>query len=791
MEGDSMVAPTSRGSGPAGFPQQDAPLDAECALQYDLNIDDLFTRIIRLVTPIPRPPKALEDISSKQAKELERKETAERQRRAQLLKARLVLAKLFQDTEFATALAYYGVCKGKDDLTFLVNIMRISNRLWKELPEEQKAKVFQNNEALSLEHIKDIFKKKHTLDRDRDTFIEVLAQTLSADKNILRAQLSNKKPIPKVVHLNLSNKSLSHIPQEIELLRDLQSLNCAHNNLSGLPNEIGNLRKLVRLDCSHNQFSFFPNSIIHLDSLEDLECHHNRLSTLPDDIENLQKLIKLNCAHNCFFALSPTLKFPESLQEFNCSYNMLIILPNSFRNFRINYSGSPLHIQTNEQEAVTTDISPEEARRLKGEEQLRAVQLKAQEVLIELFQDKEFCSALTFYGIPQEITLTAPDILKNIMFFGQKFWEALPEEKRKEIFQGEGPFSLEHLKTLFKEQYEQDRNLDIFAEAVAHKLFANRSTIREKLKRKEPILGIDHLDLFNKGLSHIPKEIKLLQDLQSFNCAYNNLSELPEEIGDLGQLTHLDCSHNQLSSLPDSVTYLSYLENLDCYCNRILKLPKGIGDLGSLISLNCCHNQISMLPNSLIYLTNLETLICSHNHLFWLPDDLGNIRRLKRINCSYNHLREVPKSIKNLMDLLVLDCSENLLTELFENIGDCENLKMLFCDNNWLPKLPENIGDCTSLTHFSCHANQLSELPESVAALGELEVFDCSNNNLSAFPADVQQLFSRLIEGNCSHNPLKSLPDGIESAIWRRPKPRCDSPPLTEWQRKIRQFFRN
>ncbi|URD70712.1 leucine-rich repeat domain-containing protein [Leptospira borgpetersenii] len=90
------------------------------------------------------------------------------------------------------------------------------------------------------------------------------------------------------------------------------------------------------------------------------------------------------------------------------------------------------------------------------------------------------------------------------------------------------------------------------------------------------------LDLSNKRLKTLPKEIGELQNLTVFNLYVNQLKTLPKEIGKLKNLTVLDLTNNQLTTLPKEIGKLQSLRELDLSGNQLTTLPKDIGKLQNL-----------------------------------------------------------------------------------------------------------------------------------------------------------------------------------------------------------------
>lgn len=142
---------------------------------------------------------------------------------------------------------------------------------------------------------------------DKDELLEFI--------NIARKQKFRK--------LNLSNKEIKELPDEIEKLHNLQSIDLSYNNIESFPvqitklpqikslllyrnsithvsKEIGNLKNLGLLDISYNRLTHLPPEFGKLISLKTLDLSYNKLESLPLDFINLTSLKKLYLEHNNF-----------------------------------------------------------------------------------------------------------------------------------------------------------------------------------------------------------------------------------------------------------------------------------------------------------------------------------------------------------------------------------------------------------------------------------------------------------------------------------------------------------
>lgn len=101
--------------------------------------------------------------------------------------------------------------------------------------------------------------------------------------------------------LDLSNKNLTDVPNDVFNRRTLVELNLSHNLLDGaLQAEVRHLQNLKVLNLSNNRFTGIPAEIGQLGQLEVLDVSHNNITGLPLELGNLKNLKVLNLSGNDF-----------------------------------------------------------------------------------------------------------------------------------------------------------------------------------------------------------------------------------------------------------------------------------------------------------------------------------------------------------------------------------------------------------------------------------------------------------------------------------------------------------
>ena len=261
------------------------------------------------------------------------------------------------------------------------------------------------------------------------------------------------------------------------------------------------------------------------------------------------------------------------------------------------------------------------------------------------------------------------------------------------------------------------------------------------------------LNLCNKNLTSLPKEIGSLTSLQSLNLYCNQLTSLPEELFNLTSLKQLHLYSNQLTSLPQEIKNLTSLEILDLSFNQITSLCEEITDLKSLKTLHLCTNQISSFPIEICNLKSLMDLGIDNNQIKIIPEEIKNLNLLQKLDFSENNLESIPLEIFNLRSLKKLVLLNNRISSLPPEIRSLTMLEELYLANNELSSLPPEIRSLTMLEELDLANNELSSLPPEIENLNLLKRLNLSNNQLTSLPPEIENLNSiRYLSLNNNHS---------------------------------------
>lgn len=131
--------------------------------------------------------------------------------------------------------------------------------------------------------------------------------SIARKQKVRKLNLSNKEisqlpddiaRLTTVKSIDLSYNSLKEFPVQLTRMPQLQSLLLFRNQIEYIPPEIGNLRKLNLLDISFNKIEELPSEIGQMMDLQTMDIGYNKLKSLPLEFINLTSLKKLYLENN-------------------------------------------------------------------------------------------------------------------------------------------------------------------------------------------------------------------------------------------------------------------------------------------------------------------------------------------------------------------------------------------------------------------------------------------------------------------------------------------------------------
>ena len=127
---------------------------------------------------------------------------------------------------------------------------------------------------------------------------------------------------PQIRHLDISRNSLSIIPYQLSLCRDLEVLDLSENKLR-TAGGMGAFPRLNGLNLSQNEFYDFPNEVLEYPQLQYLSLSENPLPRLPEGIRLLKNLSLLDLKNCKIEMLPPEITFLPHLKDLMLDANPL------------------------------------------------------------------------------------------------------------------------------------------------------------------------------------------------------------------------------------------------------------------------------------------------------------------------------------------------------------------------------------------------------------------------------------------------------------------------------------
>ena len=179
--------------------------------------------------------------------------------------------------------------------------------------------------------------------------------------------------------------------------------------------------------------------------------------------------------------------------------------------------------------------------------------------------------------------------------------------------------------------------------------WADKYGLDEKIfpQTRQKLEDLEELDITNRGIEELPKEIHKLQSLKVLHLCNNNIKILPNELFGMQTLTDFCLHNNQITVISEKIGNLVNLIQFSISNNNMVELPQSIVKLKNMRSFMIENTQITKIPDQFIKNTHLDQL-CINDEL--LPDIAKNIQCLgvDTINLTASHLDESLEIIQSL-----------------------------------------------------------------------------------------------------------------------------------------------
>lgn len=171
-------------------------------------------------------------------------------------------------------------------------------------------------------------------------------------------------------------------------------------------------------------------------------------------------------------------------------------------------------------------------------------------------------------------------------------------------------------------------------------------------------------DKYNLDEDIFPRNRYKLQDLGELDISNKGINELPKEIGKLTNLKILNVDENNLKEFPKELYQLKNLIMFSFLNNDISYISEDIENFRGLLHFGACYNRITTIPKSFFKLKNLISICFHGNKLTSFPDDIRHLSKLASITISNNDINELPASITELQNLNSLDIENTKITSI-------------------------------------------------------------------------------------------------------------------------------
>lgn len=326
--------------------------------------------------------------------------------------------------------------------------------------------------------------------------------------------------------LDMSNRNLPGITDEIKLLAFVKMIDVSENYLQCLPNVLANFKNLVSINLSSNAFHQFPIILTQLTQLQSVDLSYNQLTILPSEV-----------------------KLMSSLQELDLRHNQLVTLPTAIGGLG---ALERLYLNNNAIQDLPAQIG--KLTKLKG----------------------LYLSGNQIRELPPEIgnmqALEELDVSEN------EYIKSIPESIGKCKMLKE--LDLGH--NLFRDKLPSGLSKLVQLQRVSLR-FCGLNQLSDSLNTLQ---NLKVLDLEGNRLSDLPPVLLTMTRLEELDLSANRLMRISPEINKMKNLKELNLRDNPLlTTLPMQIFELQNLETLDIRNTRIPK--QEIANLRKFLPPNC------------------------------------------------------------------------------------------------------------------------------------------------------------------------------------------------------------
>jgi Leucine-rich repeat (LRR) protein len=371
----------------------------------------------------------------------------------------------------------------------------------------------------------------------------------------------NSVDILNTIHLNLSGRSLTTLPENLQEFTNLRIIDLSNNkllnidgineikaieaiNISGnefldhkaVFKELVSMNSLKRIQLNKTGLAYFPRSIFELKQLEWLDLSENEITVFPYEIKKLTKLNYLDLSKNNIKSIKQGLKSLKSLRYLDLSDNNILnqkslLLQLSVLNldklkldfnFRLDKVQQPINVRTLE----ITNVSFNENEHLMASfNNLEALSITSNENVIDYQKIIDILSKTTQLN---KLTIKDDQLIKLPTNISQL--KSLKKIEIEGVNYNGFPISIGKVEKLNEISIIGSDNIEIAS----------------LLLRLQQVAHLEVLELKNCNLNTIDKKIARLKSLTALNLSGNKIAELPIEIANMKHLEKCNFNNNPI-----------------------------------------------------------------------------------------------------------------------------------------------------------------------------------------------------------------------------------------------------
>ncbi len=195
-------------------------------------------------------------------------------------------------------------------------------------------------------------------------------------------------------------------------------------------------------------------------------------------------------------------------------------------------------------------------------------------------------------------------------------------------------------------------------------------------------LRVKEVILTSNGFVSIPKQILMIQGLETLLTGYNPITDLTGDIYQMKDLKRLSLNNTGVRNITADLSSLSNLMEIDLSGNKLHNLPEQVKTLPNLKELEINNNAFKDFTFVDSRVQNLEVLYLHSNRIQGFTGETKHLRQLKELLIFDNEIDSLPDNIKDLRSLEKLEIWDNPISYISPKIAELTKLRNLILDDD-------------------------------------------------------------------------------------------------------------